>query len=376
MPPQVQPPVDPCAAPQALRRLRIASPLAELLLLMAWVMLAEALWSRHIRYLSGAERTLAYLVSLAAGGVALPALLGLLAIRRGILIARLTGRAPKDEIGHALKIASLRALLAAGGIAFTALSCHWLGLWTIPLVLGAAWFWARPDIRRPPRKSASAPPPNEGDEDRVLHLKQLAGRMGMENVSVRITDSLPFPTLAACEFVNGRADWVYLSKTSLALLDDREMMAILAHEVAHCRLGHARSRPIVIAATFSVWLAALTGLILGSPGVSPAEWGFLPGPPRLFLAMSILSLLTCPITAAISRRSERAANRLALKLSGDPAAFLSAARKLAESVGATGRVSGWERWLVATHPSLQELTEQARQFAQDKGIPLEGSAGQ
>ena len=235
----------------------------------------------------------------------------------------------------------------------------------MPVVWMIWLYWS---TRKWMREFTSAPPPHDDLGDRVLHLKQLAERMGMGDVPIRVVDPFPFPTmLAACGAVKRREDWIFLSRTSLALLDDREMMAILAHEVAHSRLGHTRSQPAMLGAAYGVLIAVLAGL---SAAASPAVWSFLPEPPRLFLALSLVGLLVHPVTAAIDRRTERAANRLGLELTADPAAFISALTKLAQHLGADRPLRWWER-MMSTAPSLEEMTAQARQFAQQKGILIE-----
>ena len=57
-------------------------------------------------------------------------------------------------------------------------------------------------------------------------------------------------------------------------------------------------------------------------------------------------------------------------MTDDPAAFISAMKKMASYLAITRPLRWWERWFLASHPSLDELLEQAQRFARERGIPL------
>jgi Zn-dependent protease with chaperone function len=365
MPLQEQSPAAKRAVSGALFRLAILKCLTNLLFLMAWLVLAEQLWFQYVGALARTEQVLAYFASLVIAGVVYLTLFGLWAVRRGTLTARLTGRAPKAQIVDAIKTEAFRPL---GALAVLAVWTLLVWVWKIPLAVLVVWLiWLWFSTPREMRKFTSSPPLDDVLRDKVTHLEHLAERLGIGNIPIKVIDPFPWPlTLAACGAVKKRQDWIFLSRTSLDLLDDREMMAILAHEAAHSRLGHTRPQT-TLGVAYGVGIAILAVL---SADMSPAVWFFLPGPPMLFLALSLVNLLIHPVQAAIDRRTERAANRLALERTADPAAFISALTKLARHMGADRPLCGWER-MIATAPSLEEMTNQARRFARDKGILLE-----
>jgi Zn-dependent protease with chaperone function len=88
--------------------------------------------------------------------------------------------------------------------------------------------------------------------------------------------------------------------------------------------------------------------------------------------LSLVGLLLHPVTAALDRGTERRANRVALELTADPAAFISGLTKLAGHLGADRPLRWWER-VICSAPSLEQSTAQARRFAHEHNIPLEES---
>ena len=88
----------------------------------------------------------------------------------------------------------------------------------------------------------------------------------------------------------------------------------------------------------------------------------LAGMPLLVLAAGIVSLAMLPLSRAISRRWERGADRFALELTRNPAAFISALRRLGAQNLAEERPSALVRWLFYSHPPIDERIAAAQAF--------------
>jgi Zn-dependent protease with chaperone function len=86
------------------------------------------------------------------------------------------------------------------------------------------------------------------------------------------------------------------------------------------------------------------------------------GLPLLVLVFSGISLVTRPLARALSRAHERRADRVALELTGNPAAFVSAMGRLAAQNLAEDRPSRLVRWLFLNHPPTDERIAAARAF--------------
>jgi STE24 endopeptidase len=70
-------------------------------------------------------------------------------------------------------------------------------------------------------------------------------------------------------------------------------------------------------------------------------------------------VLLLPVALAVSRRHERRADRFALDLTGKPAAFVSAMKRLGAQNLAEDQPSRLVQWLFYSHPPLAERIDTA-----------------
>jgi STE24 endopeptidase len=153
----------------------------------------------------------------------------------------------------------------------------------------------------------------------------------------------------------GRTRRILVSDTMLAEYSDDEIEVVLAHEMAHHVHG-------------DIWKGILfeSGLILGgfylAARVLTGLGGYLglrdaadpAGLPLLLLAAGAVSLVMMPAAHAMSRAHERRADRFALDLTKNPAAFVSAMRRLGAQNLAEEHPSRVVQWLFYSHPPLAE----------------------
>jgi STE24 endopeptidase len=160
---------------------------------------------------------------------------------------------------------------------------------------------------------------------------------------------------------------ILVSDTMLADYSDEEIEVVLAHE-----LGHHVHRDIwrgialetsLILLGFAVTDQALRAL---GPGLGIAAPSALAGMPLLVLAAGAVSLALTPVALALSRRHERRADRFALQLTANPAAFISAMRRLGAQNLAEERPSRIVRWLFHSHPPLDERLAFARTWQPER----------
>ncbi|WP_426958029.1 M48 family metallopeptidase [Muricoccus radiodurans] len=160
---------------------------------------------------------------------------------------------------------------------------------------------------------------------------------------------------------------VTVTRGLMDALDDRELSAVLAHELSHIRNGDARLG--VIAAIFAGILslvADLFGRVRFSARDSRGN-----GPAMLLgLLLVVLSgVLAVALRFALSRQREFLADAGAVQMTRDPDAMISALRKVSgrsEMHGLPGQVQammldwpeeeGWFR-LHATHPRVEQRIE-------------------
>jgi STE24 endopeptidase len=167
----------------------------------------------------------------------------------------------------------------------------------------------------------------------------------------------------------GRTRRILLSDTLLDEYSDDEIEVILAHEIGHHVHGDIRSGLLaetlllvggfyVAAVALAMWWQPLGFHSVADPAALPL----------LVLAGGALTLAATPAVNAWSRRNERRADRFALTLTHQPAAFISAMKRLATQNLAEERPSPLALWFFHTHPPIEQRIEAARSFASDPGV--------
>jgi STE24 endopeptidase len=148
---------------------------------------------------------------------------------------------------------------------------------------------------------------------------------------------------------------ILVSDTMLAEYSDEEIEVVLAHELAHhvhgdIWKGIAFESALIVAGFF------LAAQLLQSlaPFFGLRSVGDVAGLPLLLLAAGAVSVAMLPIAHAMSRAFERNADRFALRLTGNPGAFISAMRRLGAQNLAEENPSKIVQWLFYSHPPIRE----------------------
>jgi STE24 endopeptidase len=168
----------------------------------------------------------------------------------------------------------------------------------------------------------------------------------------------------------GRSRRILISDTMLDAYSEDEIEVILAHELSH-HVHHDLWRGMAlqaasIVAGFFVAAAVLERAVpwLGLRG--PAD---VAGAPVLLLVAGVFSFAMLPLGNAMSRAQERRADRFALRLTRNPAAFVTAMRRLSQQNLAEDEPSRLARWLFYSHPPMRERIAAAQAWA-DVAAPL------
>jgi STE24 endopeptidase len=166
----------------------------------------------------------------------------------------------------------------------------------------------------------------------------------------------------------GRTRRIILSDTLLAAYTEEEIEVVMAHE-----LGHHVHRDILTALVVqSVLVLAgffCAALVLNaswrSLGLrSPAD---VAGLPLLLLAGGGIMRAATPLVNGLSRRNERRADGYALTMTAQPAAFISAMKRLGAQNLAEENPSRAVLWLFHSHPPVAQRIEAARQHLNIQG---------
>jgi STE24 endopeptidase len=148
---------------------------------------------------------------------------------------------------------------------------------------------------------------------------------------------------------------ILVSDTMLAEYSDDEIEVVLAHEIAHHVHGDIW-KGIVFESVLTVagfYLASRVLLAMaGAVGLQGVD--DVAGLPLLLLAAGAVSVVMLPAAHAMSRAFERSADRFALELTRNPAAFISAMRRLGAQNLAEDDPSPLVQWLFHSHPPMRE----------------------
>jgi STE24 endopeptidase len=162
---------------------------------------------------------------------------------------------------------------------------------------------------------------------------------------------------------SGSTRRILLSDTLLAEYSEDEIEVILAHEIAHHVHHDIRNAFVTEAALLALALyAAATVLALSWDRLGLAGVTDIAGLPLLVLTGGALTTVAAPIVNAVSRRNERRADRFAITITKQPAAFISAMKRLGTQNLAEEHPSKIVLWLFHSHPPIEQRIEAARSF--------------
>ncbi|MGA7730738.1 MAG: M48 family metalloprotease [Chloroflexia bacterium] len=179
----------------------------------------------------------------------------------------------------------------------------------------------------------------------------------------------------------GRTRRIILADTMPANFNHDELEAVLAHELAH----HAHAdidrqlaiKGITILATMFAAYHVLNWFG-GSQG--PGGAADVATMPYLLIALAVQGVLAATVGSYLSRRAERAADRYAMELTGNPDAFKSAMIKLADLNLMETQPAGGPFEEPRTHPTIGERVRMAdvvagRPAASTASAPMPQGAG-
>ncbi len=157
---------------------------------------------------------------------------------------------------------------------------------------------------------------------------------------------------------------ILVSDTMLAEYSDDEIEVVLAHEIAHHVHGDIWKGILFESALILAGLYAAARVLSGlAPAFSFRGAADVAGLPLLLLAAGAVSFVMLPLAQAMSRAFERNADRFALRLTKNPAAFVSAMRRLAAQNLAEEHPSKFVQVLFYSHPPVRERIAAAEAFA-------------
>jgi STE24 endopeptidase len=192
------------------------------------------------------------------------------------------------------------------------------------------------------------------DADTVLRIRSLVARGG---APVRDVCSLDFSRRTAeanaAVIGMGRSRRVVIADTLLAEFTPGEVDAVVAHELGHH--VHRDVQRLLLGNAVAVWLGLFLAARYGSlamPLLSLPGLAYVPGYPVILFVVELFFVMLSPVLNWWSRSLESRADRFALQLTGNPAAFAAAMQRIGRQNLVELRPPRWSEVLLATHPAL------------------------
>jgi STE24 endopeptidase len=362
------------------RRTRVVAALGGSLLLGTFLLAGGSVWLREAaEALAGglppAGRPWAVVavyvtvLFLAAEALAVP-----LAFYQGFVLERRYGlgrQSAASWVWDSAKAGLVGLVLSLAAAEFTYWALRWSGTWWWAAVTaGFAGFTVLSVYAAPvvlfPLFFRFEPLAREDLRARLLDLARRAGTPALGVFEWKLGEKSRAANAALVGL--GATRRILVSDTLLADYSDDEVEVVLAHELAHHEHGDLRHMVAADAGvTLVTLLACHAALAWAGPALRLRGPADVAGLPVLLLAGGVVSLLSLPLVNAWSRAHERRADARALDLTGNPAAFLSALRRLGVQNLADEHPSRFAEWLFHSHPPLPQRLDMARAWAAEHG---------
>ncbi|MEJ2520788.1 MAG: M48 family metallopeptidase, partial [Desulfuromonadales bacterium] len=184
------------------------------------------------------------------------------------------------------------------------------------------------------------------DQQLANRLKEIMARAGLQVERVQQVDASRRSGHSNAYFTGiGRVKRIVLFDTLLAQMNEDEIVAVLAHEAGHWRLGHIWKRLLMIegVSLAGCWLAWW---------LPPAHLSFVGQVVLLGFLASIVGFLLQPLSSGLSRRHEWQADRFAVGLTANGNALASALVKLSTENLSNLHPHPWYAWFYYSHPPV------------------------
>jgi Zn-dependent protease with chaperone function len=186
----------------------------------------------------------------------------------------------------------------------------------------------------------------------------LAGRAGIEGGRVfEVAKSEDTKQINA--YVNGfgATKRIVLWDTILAALDRRQILVVMGHEMGHYVLGHVWKLIVLLSLTILGMTYAVHRLAGALIRTRAARFGFtelgdVASLPLVLVLVGVISLVTDPLTLAVSRYFEHEADRFAAEITRDNHAAATAFVILQQENLAVPRPGRFYTWFRASHPPI------------------------
>ena len=250
----------------------------------------------------------------------------------------------------------LVSLLTAGSLALVQASPNlwWLWVWGLFALITLLLMYLSPVLIEP-LFFKFQPLQDQALAERV---KAVMKQAGLQVERVQQVDASRRSKHSNAYFTGiGRVKRIVLFDTLLEQMSDDEILAVLAHEAGHWKLGHIWKR-LLSMELVSLLVCWLFWLVLSREGLSGwfglVELSFLGKVLLVGFLASLVSFPLTPISSLRSRRHEWQADQFARNLTGEPESLASALVKLCKENLSNLHPHPFYAWFYYSHPPVVE----------------------
>jgi STE24 endopeptidase len=195
-------------------------------------------------------------------------------------------------------------------------------------------------------------------------VRELMHKAGLEAGAVQQVDASRRSRHSNAYFTGiGRLKRIVLFDTLLQQMDDREVLAVLAHEIGHWKKGHVLLR--LLWSQLASFAFLYGAYLLGKQPWLPELLGLAHASffARILIYAVLVSLALfplSPLSSWLSRRQEYQADNFATELAGEPGALADALIKLSRENLANLHPHPWYAWFYYAHPPVVERVSRLR----------------
>jgi len=202
------------------------------------------------------------------------------------------------------------------------------------------------------------------DEELSKGIATLANKAGISSYRIYVMNESS-RSKGANAFVTGlgRTKRIVLFDNLLRKFSRPEIESVVAHELGHC-VSNDTYISIAVESLFVLFAAYVLKSTLSF--LLSMHLIYSVTDPNLLLwfalVAAVLEFIISPITNLYSRRREARADLFALKIAGDPIAFISGEKRLCDINMMEEDVPSWRKILFATHPTTIERIRMGESF--------------
>lgn len=202
------------------------------------------------------------------------------------------------------------------------------------------------------------------NEELKKKLMKMCGEVGFKVKGVYTFNMSKTTKKANAAFTGiGKTKRIILGDTLMESFTDDEIETVFAHELGHYKKGHIKKN--ILASVFGTFIklfimAELYRLLLPVFGFQhPWEIGALP---LLGLIIAVLSFLSNPLLAALSRKFEFEADRFAIDLTHNIVSFKSTMTKLLDQNLSNDEPNKVVEFWTHSHPAVKRRIQAAEEY--------------